>query len=169
MPTLTESDRMRIRELYTTARYDDRPAIDDLCEVADGITAFVQDRGGVLRVRGRELVRVLLHYIAFRSRTPFSLIACRRPVRRPKNWLRCHETAWLMWVEDTFTAPEWDAEVMYSVFGTDTRSWEAVIPTWREEIRAFLPYWLDRTFDPIEEPLDDEEEEDSEIRDLHTY
>jgi hypothetical protein len=158
MSAVAEADRMRIREFYTVARYDDRPAIDDICEVAQGIESFVADRGGVLRVRGRELVRAILQYIAARYRIPYSLIRSTRPVRRPKNWLRCHETAWLVWVEDAFPFQEWDAEVMYPVFGTDTRSWEAVIPTWREELLAFLPTWMDRTFDPIEEPLDDDDD-----------
>ncbi len=152
----TELDRMRIRELYTTANYDERPAIADLQEVVARIEDFVADRGGILRVKGRDLLRVLLHYIAFRMRTPYTMIRCTRPVRRPKNWLRMHEDAWLVWMEDTFPVSEWMEEVMDPVFGSDVRMWESKIAPWRHEVASFLPYWLDRSFDPIEEPLDEE-------------
>lgn len=154
-----EIDRMRIRELYTTAPYDDRPAISDIQEVAVQIEKFVGSRGGILRVKGRDLIRVILHYITFRMRTPYTIIRCSRPVRKPKDWLRVHEQAWLTWVDDVFPAGEWMDEVMYPVFGMDIRSWEAKIPTWREELLTFLPFWLDRSFDPIAEPVDEELDE----------
>lgn len=152
-------DRMRIRELYTTVSYDDRPAIADIQDVAARIEEFVSERGGLLRVKGRDLIRVIVHYVTFRMRTPYTMIRCVRPVRRPKGWLRVHEHAWLTWLDDVFPAGEWMDEVMYPVFGMQVRSWEAKIPTWREELLTFLPFWMDRSFDPIEEPLDEELDE----------
>lgn len=152
----TEIDRMRIRELYTTAKYDERPAISDLREVVARMEDFVADRGGILRVKGRDLLRVLLHYITFRMRTPYTMIHCTRPVRRPKGWLRVHEQNWLIWMEDAFPVHEWMEEVINPVFGSDVRMWETTIPSWRHELISFLPYWLDRSFDPITEPLDEE-------------
>ncbi len=153
-------DQMRMRELYTTARYDNRPAIEDILEVANRIEAFVEARGGDLRVKGVELVRVILHYVTYRHRMQYTQIQCRRRVRRPADWLLVHEQNWRLWVEDTFPVEEWMEEVMYPVFGLDTRSWEAMIPSWREELVSFLPYWMDRSFAPIEEPLDSETEDE---------
>ena len=88
----------------------------------------------------------------------------RMSVFKPNGWTERHEELWNDWIHYTFSEDSWHNEVMYPVFGRDVREWELYMDGWREELFEFLPWWMRRSVNIVEEydptPEELEEEED---------
>lgn len=140
-------------------------AVDDLMGVAERVQKFVERRGCYLNRTVAELHRSIVNYIGVRRKAAvcnvhYSPRRCTAPV----GWTAHMEEVWQEWLSYYFSLDDWYAEVMYPIFGSDMRTWEASCPSWRMEIFVYLDDWMQRSteivaaFDmtPLKEVVEDE-------------
>jgi len=139
----------------------------DVFETVSYIEAHLKRRGVTLEMSPRRLTAHILQYIRLRQHASFYDIST--PLTEPINpvsWTAHHERVWCDWINYNCDLDSWTKEVMQPMFGTDVRFWEAACQGWREEIHAFLPWWIRRSmaiveqFDPTsEDPIEEQQSE----------
>lgn len=156
---------------YTRNKYDEC-AWNDLAYLAELVNAWIRRTGATPELSDERLTRQLVSYVGMRQRHRWHEISVPQHVsREPATWTEDDEHIWQDWLSDTITLDGWRALVR-RVFGTDERYWEASIDGWREEIFAFVPYWVQRSaqlvaaYDPrpTEVVVDNEETEPQESK-----
>jgi hypothetical protein len=124
----------------------------DVAGVVSGIATYLERRGFELGVPQRQIFRTLMEWIWRRQRRRMSdLRGPRTRAGCPAGWMAQHEDIWCQWIENRLTTESFEAEVLEPVFGTDVRTWEAACDGWRGELFFFLPYWVGRSFEKLEE------------------
>ena len=157
---------------FTENRWGELPAADCYA-VAAAIRNFVESRRLQLDLDIDGLASSIIGYIQLRHRFPAHQIS--NPQRRkrtcPEGWTAQKDRIWMEWLLHYFSLNEWQTEVMYEVFGTEQSVWESHCNGWREELYAFLPWWIrrdDYIFERIDPtPLPGPEENAGRLIDMH--
>jgi hypothetical protein len=168
---------MNWAQLWSVNEQGECPAADML-GVAHLIRRFIESRGGKLSITMLELRRSLLHYVFKRQHLRQNAIMMPYHDEYPDGWSSYHEDIWNQSIDFIYSATHWESEVIAPIFGTDVRTWESSILGWRTEICAFLPSWIQRSFETVKkfdttysaqhEEYDEEEESniDPYLRDI---
>ena len=137
---------------WTTNEYDERPA-SDIVDVVLCIESYVTRRGGTLGISLRRIRDQIIEYVRWRMRHAWMEISPPQNTPYvPFAWTEHAERVWGDWLVDTFQYDDWIHEVIEPVFGTDERFWETRMSTqWRHEIYSFLPYWVERDWDIVDD------------------
>jgi hypothetical protein len=140
-------------QMWETDYYGECPAAD-IAKVCDRIIGFLKRRRRIeLSLSSQKLHRSILEYIWMRYTAPSTHISYpKRKQEAPIGWNIDKESVWRQWLHHLCNWGAWEQEVMYPVFGTDERLWEASIGKgWRTEILEFLPWWVRRDLDLFDE------------------
>ena len=140
--------------------------MDDIAALVVQIEQYITRRGATLSVSKQKLyaqIRCYLHLRQTMSRLDISYP--RMAVFKPTGWTGRHEALWDDWIHYTFSDDNWYAEVVYPVFGRDVRDWELYMDGWREELLEFLPWWIRRSVDIVEDydPTPEESEDNDDL------
>jgi hypothetical protein len=145
---------------WTTNEYDERPA-SDIIDVVICMESYVTRRGGYLGLSLRRIRDQIIGYVRWRMRHAWMDVSPPRHEQViPLGWTSYTERLWTDWLADTFHYDDWEREVIDPVFGTDERFWETRCSTqWRREVFGFLPFWIERDWDIVDDydPNDTEE------------
>jgi hypothetical protein len=138
-------------ELWTENRWGECVATD-VAGIVSGIVSYLERRGFDRGVPNQQIARTIIEWIWRRqTRRANQMRGPRTRAAWPAGWTAQHEDTWCEWIEIRLTPESFEAEVLMPVFGTDTRTWETVCGGWREELFYFLPSWVERSFDRLEE------------------
>lgn len=156
-------------QLFEPYRLDDWSAAEDAAGLAQMIHRLLGRFGLHLCMTEERLARQILQYIWMRMAYPAHEISVPQHERGvPDGWTRENEEIWLDWISMKIDLDQWKPEVLQPVFGSDERTWEAFCPGWRDELFAFLPYWIARSKEKLEKidptPLPDPEPEEKDPR-----
>lgn len=155
---------------YAPNKYDEC-AWDDLALLAEILNRLIRSRGAMPELTDERLTRQLVAYVGMRHRHRCHEISAPQHTRiKPSGWTTDNETIWQDWLTDKITYNDWH-RLLYSVFGTDERYWEAMVPGWREEVFSFVPYWVQRSLDIVaaydprskDEPVEEDAKESSKV------
>lgn len=117
----------------------------DVEAIVSLIRDFVESRGCQMGLDGRRLAHQLLRYIQLRtSMAEYQISNPQYKPMAPPGWCSAKERDWILWIHHTFRLEDWQTEVVDPVFGMEERWWEPPCLGWREEIFAFLPWWIKR-------------------------
>lgn len=154
---------------YAPNKYDEC-AWDDLAYLAELLNAHIYRKGVTPELSDEKLTRQLVSYVGMRQRHRWHEISVpQHTCTKPAGWSPDNEQIWQDWLTDTFTLEDWRT-LLYRVFGTDDRFWEASVEGWRDEVFSFMPYWVQRSpkivaaYDPrSQDELDEADEPESKI------
>jgi len=149
---------------YAPNKYDEC-AWDDLAYLAELLNERIRHAGAMPELSDERLTRQLVAYVGMRHRHRWHEISAPQHARsKPVGWKSDDEHIWQDWLTDTITLDDWRS-LIGRVFGTDERFWEVPVAGWREEVYAFLPFWVQRSaqlvagYDPRSKDVDDDEGE----------
>ena len=139
---------------------------DDVENIVKEFESYIRRRGLYLELPPAEIASQIMNYIQLRhSMHPLQISNPRNIPSMPEDWSDYDEEIWLDYLEQRFTIPSWQCEVMYPVFGSEVHLWEEACDGWRDELIEFIPWWIARSrkileqFDP-NPPIEEEEEEE---------
>jgi hypothetical protein len=135
---------------------------EDVHDTATRVESFIRRYGGTPELSTEKLANQILQYIRLRQ-SGSSTLNISQPLHTcqyPPEWNDTHETLWQDWISLRYDLADWQRQVIRPVFGTDVRLWEANCEGWRDEIYTFLPWWIQRNVESIND-IRDEEDSDS--------
>ncbi len=133
-----EMSKVRWHSLWDESEWGEVVA-RDVAELSVTLCREVTKRGLYLRLRDRELYKELLYYVWLRLNGKDASHICIRRVAAPTDWDAKTEQIWVEWLL-TFKMND---EFWRSVFVRNAL-WEEGCRGWREDLTAFLPYWIER-------------------------
>jgi hypothetical protein len=151
---------------FELTRHGEYPA-DDIYAVAGQIVDLIKKEGLIADADVTKIGSAIMGYVDRRSTVPAHKMGVPRRARMyiPDRWTAADEQIWREWIGHHFTLEDWHRKVMYPVFGTNQQIWEQECDGWRDEIFAFLPWWIQRdwsvmdTVDPRQLPSHEEVQE----------
>ena len=137
-------------------------AIHDIEGIADSLVRSLQRRKLVLDLPRLQLIRQILSFLTLRAtHHAFDISNPRHASRAPEGWTEENEAEWRYYLDKEFSTEMWQREILDVIFGTDVRTWEAPFLEWRSELYGFLPFWIRRSFEPLDPEEEDYEFEES--------
>jgi hypothetical protein len=137
-------------------------AARDIEQMVFYITCLCQDKELSLGVAPQQMMRQILNYIMVRHHLhPLEMnFPQSKKQLFPEGWTQDHEDEWLEFLDEEFTPEVWQTKVIEPVFGSGSHIWENGCEGWRDSIPMLLSLWIQRSYDCLEEPEEEEEEMD---------
>ena len=127
-------------------------AMEDIQDLVGLFETYVKRRGAALAIEPGRLVAHILQYVYLRQTSSvYEISGPRTQPVTPVGWTAEEEAIWSDWIAMHCSFESWGAEVLDPIFGTDIRLWEAVCDGWRLELVQFFPWWIQRSFDIVEQ------------------
>jgi len=136
-----------LRSLWIPTEYEEVIATD-LMRITAGIQARLARWGLRLAVTGDALFQALVDFVQLQIESPYrSVRGPRRKVVRPSGWTEDDDRIWIEWLETSVLAPD----AWTRICGEEMSIWEESIPQWRREWLSYLPYFVARSRDILQE------------------
>ena len=145
--------KLRWNDLWVENQWGECVATD-VEGLASSIRIYLERRGLELGISERQIAQTIIEWIWRRQiHTFYQLHGPRTRSAWPSGWDVSHEDVWSQWIEKHLTPESIEDEILYPVFGSDVRSWEGRCDGWRNELYYFLPFWIERSFERLDEMI----------------
>lgn len=139
-----------LRSLWAPNPYEEIVALD-LMRIVAATEAHLKKYGLCFAIPTDNVFQALVDFLRTRLESPLERVrGPRRKVTQPTGWKEEDERIWIEWLEQmVLTSVTWNR-----ICDGPTRSkgiWEEAAGRWREEWLSYLPYYVERSRDILQE------------------